>query len=83
MFSLLLSTALFLPGPEGVCTQLRSAGIYSVWALACQDSSPGGHAGVGVVSLPGAPLTLSTTATAACSEFLQIGAFHWGNFVTW
>ena len=31
--------------------QLRIAGFHSVWAPACQDSIPGGHAGVGVVSL--------------------------------
>ena len=36
--------------------QLRKAGFHSVWAPACQDSIPGGHAGVGVVSLGGAPL---------------------------
>ena len=35
--------------------QLRKAGFHSVWAPACQDSIPGGHAGVGVVSLGGAP----------------------------
>ena len=31
----------------------------SVWALACQESVPGGHAGVGAVSLRGAPFTPS------------------------
>ena len=35
--------------------QLRKAGFHSVWAPACQDTIPGGHAGVGVVSLGGAP----------------------------
>ena len=28
--------------------QLRRAGFHSVWAPACQDTIPGGHAGVGV-----------------------------------
>ena len=37
--------------------QLRKAGHHSVWAPACQDRIAGGHAGVGVISLGGAPLT--------------------------
>ena len=37
------------------CNRLRRKGLASVWALACQDSSHVGHAGVGVVSLRGAP----------------------------
>ena len=36
--------------------QLRKAGLHSVWAPACQNQIPGGHAGVGVISLLGAPL---------------------------
>ena len=36
---------------RSVSHQLRKAGYHSVWAPACQDSIPGGHAGVGVVSL--------------------------------
>ena len=36
----------------------------SVWALASQDSSHVGNAGVGVVSLRGAPLALPTFASA-------------------
>ena len=43
--------------------QLRKAGYHSVWALACQNSVPGGHAGVGVVSLGGAPLALPSFVT--------------------
>ena len=43
---------------RSVCHQLRRAGHHSVWALACQDQVAGGHAGVGVVSLGGALLTL-------------------------
>ena len=34
---------------RSVCHQLRGAGHYSIWALACQDQVAGGHAGVGVV----------------------------------
>ena len=37
---------------------LRKAGYQSVWAPACQDEVAGGHAGVGVVSLGGALLSL-------------------------
>ena len=38
-----------------VTTQLRQARLSSVWAPSCQDVTPGGHAGVGVISLHGAP----------------------------
>ena len=38
-----------------VTTQLRHARRSSVWAPSCQDVTPGGHAGVGVISLHGAP----------------------------
>ena len=38
---------------------LRRAGHHSVWAPACQDKVAGGHAGVGVISLGGAPLSLN------------------------
>ena len=37
-----------------VTTQLRQARCSSVWAPSCQDVTPGGHAGVGVISLHGA-----------------------------
>ena len=43
-----------------VTTQLRQARRSSVWAPSCQDVTPGGHAGVGVISLHGAPLSLPT-----------------------
>ena len=49
--------------------QLRKAGFHSVWAPACQDSIPGGHAGVGVVSLGGAPLALPSFVTPEFREF--------------
>ena len=53
--------------------QLRNAGFHSVWAPACQDSIPGGHAGVGVVSLGGAPLTLPSFVTPEFREFFRLG----------
>ena len=53
--------------------QLRKAGYHSVWAPACQDSVPGGHAGVGVVSLGGAPLALPSFVTSEFREFFKLG----------
>ena len=44
--------------------RLRGKDVASVWAPACQDSSHVGNAGVGVVSLRGAPVSLPTFATA-------------------
>ena len=43
-------------------TQLRQACISSVLALVCQDVTPGGHGGGGVVSLQGAPWALPACA---------------------
>ena len=45
---------------HNVTTQLRQARRSSVWAPSCQDVTPGGHAGVGVISLHGASLSLPT-----------------------
>ena len=53
--------------------QLRKAGYHSVWAPACQDSVAGGHAGVGVVSLGGAPLALPSFVTSEFQEFFKLG----------
>ena len=50
--------------------QLRNAGVHSVWAPACQDSIPGGHAGVGVVSFGGAPLALPSFVTLSLGNSL-------------
>ena len=59
---------------RSVANSLKStAGHVSVWAPACQDSIPGGHAGVGVVSLKGAPLTLPTFSTPEFGEFFRLG----------
>ena len=53
--------------------QLRKADFHSVWAPACQDSIPGGHAGVGVVSLGGASLALPSFVTPEFREFFRLG----------
>ena len=52
---------------------LRKAGHHSVWAPACQDKIAGGHAGVGVVSLGGAPLSLPSFVTPQFQEFFRLG----------
>ena len=56
---------------------LRRSGISSIWAPACQDSSHIGNAGVGVVSLKGAPLSLPTFATAQFQRFFDCGRAVW------
>ena len=53
--------------------QLRKAGHHSVWAPACQDWIAGGHAGVGVISLGGASLTLPSFITPQFQEFFRLG----------
>ena len=54
-------------------SRLRMKGIGSVWAPASQDSSHVGHAGVGVVSLKGAPLSLPTISTTAFRTYVALG----------
>ena len=49
---------------RNVTTQLRKARRSSVWAPSCQDVTPGGHAGVGVIILHGDP---------SFKEFFRIG----------
>ena len=44
--------------------RLRRKGLASVWAPACQDSSHVGDAGVGIISMRGAPVALPSFATA-------------------
>ena len=58
---------------RGGWARLRSKGLATVWAPASQDSSHVGHAGVGVVSLRGAPLSLPTFATAQFKRFFDCG----------
>ena len=56
-----------------VTTQLRQARRSSVWAPSCQDVTPGGHAGVGVISLHGASLSLPTLFDSSFKEFFRVG----------
>ena len=58
---------------RSVCHQLRRAGHRSVWSPACQDQVGGGHAGVGVISLGGAPLSLPSFVTPQFQEFFRLG----------
>ena len=57
---------------RSVCHQLRRAGYHSVWAPACQDQVAGGHAGVGVVSMGGAPLSLPSSVTPQFQELFRL-----------
>ena len=52
---------------------LKSKGVASIWAPASQDSSHVGNAGVGVVSLRNAPLSLPTSATVQFKRFFDCG----------
>ena len=54
-------------------SRLGGKGISSVWAPASQVSSHVGNAGVGVVSLRGAPLALPTFATAQFKSSFDCG----------
>ena len=58
---------------RSICHQLRRAGHHSVWAPACQDRIAGGHAGVGVISLGGAPLSPPSFVTPQFEEFFRLG----------
>ena len=53
--------------------RLRGEGVASIWAPASQDSSHVGNAGVGVVSLRGAPLSLPAFASAQFKRFFDCG----------
>ena len=62
--------------PAGVRSEwarLRSKGLASVWAPASQESSHVGHAGVGVISMRGAAVSLATFATAQFKRFFDCG----------
>ena len=52
--------------------RLRCRKIASIWAPASQEASHVGHAGVGVVSLRGAPLSLPSFATARFRSFFRL-----------
>ena len=56
---------------RGEWVRLRGKGLASVWAPAvAQDGS---HAGVGIVSLRGAPVALPTFATAQFRRYFDLG----------
>ena len=58
--------------------RLRCKRLASIWAPASQDASHVGHAGVGVVSLRGAPLSLPSIATVQFQRFfflIVVGLF--------
>ena len=70
---LALESPAHLLAVANVTTQLRKARRSSVWARSCQDVTPGGHAGVGVISLHGAPLSLPTLFDSSFKEFFRLG----------
>ena len=51
---------------------LKAKGIASIWALASEDSPHVGNAGVGVVSMNGAPVAMPTFATAQFKRFFSL-----------
>ena len=55
---------------------------HSICSLACQDSGHVGHAGFGVVSLRGAPLSILSFSCAAFSSFSQGGLIRY-HIPTW
>ena len=54
-------------------SRLKVKGLSSIWAPASQASSHVGNAGVGVVSLRGAPLALPTFVTSQFKSFFDCG----------
>ena len=58
---------------RGEWAGLRCKRLASIWAPASQDASHVGHAGVGVVSLRGAPLSLPSIATVQFQRFFECG----------
>ena len=58
---------------RGEWARLKGKGVAYLWAPASQDSSHVGNAGVGVVSLRRAPISLPTSATAHCRRFFDCG----------
>ena len=60
-------------GARSIGHQLRGANCQSGSDPACQDQISGGHAGVGVISLGGAPLAAPTVVTPECLEFYKLG----------
>ena len=60
-------------GVRGEWARLRRKELASIWAPASQDTSHVGHAGFGVVSLRGAPLSLPYIATVQMQRFSDCG----------
>ena len=58
---------------RGEWARLRRKGLATVWAPCSQDTSHVGHAGVGVVSVRCAPLSLPSFATAQFKWFFDCG----------
>ena len=58
---------------RGEWARLRCKRLASIWAPASQDASHVGHAGVGVVSLRGALLSLPSIATFQFQRFFDCG----------
>ena len=58
---------------RGEWSRLRRSAVSSIWAPACQETSHVGNAGVGVVSLRGALLSLPSFATAQFHRFFDCG----------
>ena len=57
---------------RGEWARLRCKRLASIWAPASQDTSHVGHAGIGVVRLRGAPLSLPSIATVQFSFFFLL-----------
>ena len=53
--------------------RLKGKGLASIWAPACQGSLHVGNAGVGVISMRGAPFALPTFATAQFRRVFDCG----------
>ena len=62
-----------LLGEKAMLDKSIRKGLASVWAPASQDTSHVGHAGVGVVSLRSAPLSLPTFAAVQCERLFDCG----------
>ena len=66
---------------RGERAELRRKGIHSVWSPASQEGSQVGHAGVGIVSLKGAPVAMPSFATAAFKKYfclwVMVGSCIW------
>ena len=72
---------LILARVRGEWSGLRRKGLATVWASASEDTSHVGHAGVGVVSLRSAPLSLPTFGRCmlplGCGRFFALGGAVW------